>query len=107
MGFAFDAAQSAALTIPDPQATERIFDACDWENLEHFRESIINNAVRKLNKNNRSFVRAVLRGLRWSDLGISRQAFFCKLKKICILLETTENKGRKPLLKARYEAIFS
>ena len=30
MGFVADAAESAALTIADGRATERIVEACDW-----------------------------------------------------------------------------
>ena len=31
MGFAADAADSAALTVADPRATEMIIEACDYE----------------------------------------------------------------------------
>ena len=31
IGFESDVAESAALTIVDERATERIYEACDWE----------------------------------------------------------------------------
>ena len=82
----------------DPYATERIFAALDWEREEKSRKGLIDNAIRRLPKKDRTFARSILRGRRWDELGISKQAFYCKLKKICDLLETPVNRGRKRLL---------
>ena len=82
----------------DPYATERIFAALDWEREEKSRKGLIDNAIRRLSKKDRTFARSILRGRRWDELGISKQAFYCKLKKICDLLETPVNRGRKRLL---------
>ena len=82
MGFAADAAESAALTIADPRATERIIEACDWRQIRTKEKNRIDNALRKLNKADRAFARAVLGGKSWRDLGVSRQAFSVRLKKV-------------------------
>ena len=102
-----DAAESAALTLADSRATERIYDALEWEREENARQRQVNNAVRRLSKKDRSFVRCVLKGRRWAELGISKQAFYCKLKKVCELLERPVNRGRKRLLDLRDEKTFS
>ena len=98
LGHEADAAETAALTLADDRATERIFAALDWEREEKDRKGQINNAIRRLAKKDRPFARSVLRGMRWGELGISKQAFYCKLKKVCDLLETPVNRGRKRLL---------
>ena len=82
MGFAADAAESAALTIADPRATERIVEACDWRQIRTKEKNRIDNALRKLNAHDRAFARAVLGGKSWRDLGVSRQAFSVRLKKV-------------------------
>ena len=93
-----DVAETAALTLADHRATERIVDALDWEREEKSRKGQINNAIRRLAKKDRPFARSVLKGRRWEEMGISKQAFYCKLKKVCDLLETPVNRGRKRLL---------
>ena len=98
LGHDADVAESAALTLADCRATERIFDALEWERDEKHRKGLIDNAVRRLAKKDRPFARSVLKGRRWDELGISKQAFYCKLKKVCDLLETPVNRGRKRLL---------
>ena len=98
LGHDADVAESAALTLTDCRATERIFDALEWERDEKHRKGLIDNAVRRLAKKDRPFARSVLKGRRWDELGISKQAFYCKLKKVCDLLETPVNRGRKRLL---------
>ena len=82
MGFAADAAESAALTIADPRATERIVEACDWRDVRTKEKNRIDNALRRLNAHDRAFARAVLGGKSWRDLGVSRQAFSVRLKKV-------------------------
>ncbi len=107
LGFDADVAESAALTIADEQATERIFAACDWESDDKANRRAIDNAMRRLKKKDRTFARAVLRGLRHTKIGMSRQAFFCRLKKICNFLKTPGNKGRNLHPKGRKAGSFS
>ena len=90
----------------DPYATERIFAAIDWERDEKRRKGLIDNAIRRLAKKDRPFARSVLKGRRWEEMGISKQAFYCKLKKVCDLLETPVNRGRKRLLDVGGEKVF-
>ena len=97
MGFGADAAETAALTIPDERATERIVEAVDWEQDEQCRKSLIDKAVRRLKKCDRAFAKAVLRGASWRDMGISRQAFWKRLKKMEIFFRRV-NKGPSRLL---------
>ena len=50
MGFAADAAESAALMIADPRATERIIEACDYnpENeLSAMKDINLNDELRR------------------------------------------------------------
>ena len=82
MGHCADAAESAALTVADPRATERIIEACDWRQIRTKEKNRIDNALRKLDKADRAFARAVLGGKSWRDLGVSRQAFSVRLKKV-------------------------
>ena len=82
MGFAADAAESAALTVADPRATERIVEACDWRQIRTKEKNRIDNALRKLNAHDRAFARSVLGGKSWRDLSVSKQAFSVRLKKV-------------------------
>ena len=82
LGFGSDAAESAALTVADPRATERIIEACDWRQIRTKEKNRIDNALRKLDKADRAFARAVLGGKSWRDLGVSKQAFSVRLKKV-------------------------
>ena len=104
IGFDCDAAETAALTMADERAEERIVEALDWEHCERCRKRQIDNAVRRLGKKDRAFVRSVLKGRRWRQLAMSKQAFYCKLKKVCDLLETPVTKGRKRLWSVHGEA---
>ena len=98
LGHEADVAETAALTLADDRATERVFAALDWEREEKSRKWQINNAIRRLAKKDRPFARSVLKGRRWVEMGISKQAFYCKLKKVCDLIEMPVNRGRKRLL---------
>ena len=82
LGFGSDAAESAALMVADLRATERIVEACDWRQIRTKEKNRIDNALRKLDKADRAFARAVLSGKSWRDLGVSRQAFSVRLKKV-------------------------
>ena len=82
MGFSADAAETAALTIPDERATERIVEALDWEHDRRAEGHRIGAALRHLGRDDRTFARAVLSGKDSRDLGMSRQLFEWKLKKV-------------------------
>ena len=81
-GFGIDAAESAALTVADKRATERIVEACDWKFVRKKEKNRIDNTLRKLDAQDRAFARAVLGGKSWRDLDVSRQAFSVRLKKV-------------------------
>ena len=95
LGRAADVADTAALTLADERAEARIVEALDAEHDAKCRKAWIDNAVRRLGKGDRAFARAVLKGQRWREIGISKQAFHCKLKKICDALQTPAKRGRK------------
>ena len=82
LGHCADTAETAALTIADSRATERIIEACDWRQIRTKEKNRIDNALRKLDKADRAFARAVLGGKSCRDLGVSRQAFSVRLKKV-------------------------
>ena len=82
LGFGSDAAESAALMVADSRATERIVEACDWKFARTKEKNRIDNALRRLNAHDRAFARAVLGGKSWRDLGVSKQAFSVRLKKV-------------------------
>ena len=82
LGFGSDAAESAALMVADPRATERIVEACDWRQIRTKEKNRIDNALRKLDKADRAFVRAVLGGKSWRDLGMPKSTFSVRLKKV-------------------------
>ena len=82
LGFGSDAAESAALMVADSRATERIVEACDWKFARTKEKNRIDNVLRRLNAHDRAFARAVLGGKSWRDLGVSRQAFSVRLKKV-------------------------
>ena len=81
-GHSADAAESAALTVPDPCATERIIEACDWRQIRTKEKNRIDNALRKLDNEDRAFARAVLGGKSWRDLGMPKSTFSVRLKKV-------------------------
>ena len=82
MGHCADAAESAALTVADLRAMERIVEACDWKSIHMKEKNRIDSAMRRLNKSDRAFARAVLRGKSWQEMGIPRSAFSDRLKKV-------------------------
>ena len=81
-GFGIDAAETAALTVGDPRATERIIEACDWRDDRIKGKSRIDNALRRLDAADRAFARAVLRGKSWREMGIPNSTFSIRLKKV-------------------------
>ena len=82
MGFAADAADSAALTVADPRATERIIEACDWKSIHKKEKNRIDNALRRLDNSDRAFARAILSGKSWRDMSIPKSTFSVRLKKL-------------------------
>jgi hypothetical protein len=82
MGFTADAAETAALTMVDPYATERIVEACDWKSIHMKEKNRIDNALRRLDNSDRAFARAVLRGKTWRDMSIPKSTFSVRLKKV-------------------------
>ena len=82
MGFTTDAAETAALTVADLRATERIVEACDWRQIRTKEKNRIDNALRRLNAHDRAFARAVLGGKSWRDLGMPKSTFSVRLKKV-------------------------
>ena len=81
-----DVAESAALTLADCRATERIYEALAWERERRSAKNRIDAAMRRLKKCDRDFARAVLRGKSWCDMGISKSTFSDRLKKVEKLL---------------------
>ena len=88
LGFNADAAETAALTLADNRATERIFDALDWEANRKAEGGRIGAALCRLNASDRAFARAVLNGMTWRDSGMTKQGFNKRLKKICDFILT-------------------
>jgi len=82
LGHIADVAESAALTMADGRATERIVEACDWRDIRTKEKNRIDNALRKLNAHDRAFARAVLGGKSWRDLGMPKSTFSVRLKKV-------------------------
>ena len=82
LGHIADAAQSAALTIADDRATERIVEACDWRQIRVREKNRIDNALRRLDNSDRAFARAVLSGKSWRDMSIPKSTFSVRLKKV-------------------------
>ena len=82
LGHIADVAESAALTMADGRATERIVEACDWRQIRTKEKNRIDNALRKLDNEDRAFARAVLGGKSWRDLGMPKSIFSVRLKKL-------------------------
>ena len=78
LGHEADVAETAALTLADENAERRMFDELDRK-AEGGR---IGAALRRLNASDRAFARAVLNGRTWREMGISKQLFSWRLKKV-------------------------
>ena len=81
LGFGADVAETAALTVPDDRATDRIVEAVDWEQDKKAMKNRIDAAVRCLPPADRAFARAVLDGKGWQEMGLPRSTFSDRLKK--------------------------
>ena len=86
LGFSVDAAETAALTVPDDRATDRIVEAMDYAHDRKAEKNRIDAAVRRLPPADRAFARAVLGGRGWREMGLSRSTFSDRLKKVEKLL---------------------
>ena len=88
LGHDTDVAETAALTLADARATERIVEELDRETDRKADGGRIGAALRRLNAADRAFARAVLRGRTWRDSGMTKQGFNKRLKKICDFIST-------------------
>ena len=95
MGHCADAAESAALTVADPRATERIIEACDYEessksltpnNISLLDEPCMRAAVervrRALGNKCAEVARAYLNHKNWRNINIPERTFQHALKKV-------------------------
>ena len=82
LGHSADVAETAALTIADERADRRIVEELDAEADEMGRQQAIDAALGRLGKSDRDFVRAVLKRKSWREMGISKQLFSWRLKKL-------------------------
>ena len=100
MGHCADAAESAALTVADPRATERIVEACDYEesseslapnNISLLDEQCIRAAVervrRALGNKCAEVARAYLNHKNWRNINIPERTFQHALKKSKIIFQ--------------------
>ena len=60
----------------------RMFDELDRETDRKAEGGRIGAALRRLNASDRAFARAVLNGRTWREMGISKQLFSWRLKKV-------------------------
>ena len=82
LGHEADVRDTAALTLADERADQRIVEELDREHDEKAREQTISDALGKLNKADRDFVEAVFKRRSWKEMGISKQLFSWRLKKV-------------------------
>ena len=82
LGFGADVAETAALTVPDDRATDRIVEAMDYAHDRKAEGARIAAVFKRLSAADRAFARAVLDGKGWAEIGVSRQLFEWKLKKV-------------------------
>ncbi len=82
LGRSMDAATTAALTLVDRRAEMRIVRALDWEHDANRRAQAIKDALDRLGKGDRAFAEAVLNGASWREMGVSKQLFSWRLKKV-------------------------
>lgn len=95
MGFAADAAESAALTMVDPRATERIIEALDCEpeielsaikefslNDEQCKLAAVERARRAIGNTCAKVAQAYLNHKSWKNIGMPERTFHHALKKV-------------------------
>ena len=94
-GFGIDTAESAALTVADPRATERIIEALDYEeeadislskNLSlsdvQCRLAAVQRVRRALGDKCANVIHAYLNHKNWENMNIPRSTFLYALKKV-------------------------
>ena len=94
-----DVAETAALTLADSRATERIYEALDWKQDERIAEiTERRRKERDRKRRNRAIgkvrdalgevyadvLKAWLNGQTWSDIGVPERTFWDRLKKVKI-----------------------
>jgi hypothetical protein len=94
MGFTADAAETAALTMVDPRATERIIESCDYVEEralavkaidltdEQCRNAAVHRVRRALGNTCGNVIHAYLNHKNWKDINIPRTTFLYALKKV-------------------------
>ena len=97
LGRQADVAETAALTLVDTRATNRIFAAMDWEHDERVaelrerrrkerdrkrRSRAIGKVKKVLGDDYANVVRAWLKGRTWRDMDIPERTFWDRLKKV-------------------------
>ena len=92
LGHDADVAETAALTLADPDAERRMFDELDRETDRKVDGGRIGAALRRLNTADRAFARAVLGGRTWREMGCPERTFYWRLKKLEKFFRP-ENKG--------------
>ena len=78
-----DVAETAALTLADERATERIVEAMDYRHDRMAEGGAIGASLGRLSVVDRTFASDVLGGMTWRDSGMTKQGFNKRLKKIC------------------------
>ena len=98
LGFAADAAETAALTMADTLATERIYAACDGIQEESDWSCEMHNVIETvryhLGNECAKVAYAYFHRRPWRKTGMKKPTFYKRLKKVKIFL-MPENIGRK------------
>ena len=98
LGFAADAAETCALTLADPYATERIFAACDGhlydDDWSHEMHNVIETVRYHLGNKHAKVAYAYFHRRTWRKTGMKKSTFYKMLKKVKLLLMPA-NIGRK------------
>ena len=94
-GFGIDAAETAALTVADLRATERIVEACDCAETanaspssdiaisnERCKQAAVQRVRRALGDKCANVIHAYLNHKNWKDMRIPRSSFLYALKKV-------------------------
>ena len=95
LGHQADTAESAALTVADPRATERIIEACDYDPENVFTEikefslsneqcklAAVERVRRALGNTYAKVVQAYLNQKNWRNIGMPERTFHHALKKV-------------------------
>ena len=77
-----DVRETAEHTLAVPNSVSRIVEELDAEADGMGRQQAIDAALGRLGKSDRGFARAVLKRKSWREMGISKQLFSWRLKKL-------------------------